>query len=138
MGALYLSEDVSPFSSPTDAVNALLGERHVPLAKQYGAAMHLGHMASYREALRYAFGRRVLDVGCGSGYGAFFLASYSANSVDAIDIHEGALDYARQVYAHPRLRFSRGSALNLPFPDESFDFVFSSQVIEHIMSGEGF
>ena len=138
MAVLHLSEDVSSFSSPTDDVNALLGERHVPLAKQYNAAMHLGHMAAYREALRYAFGRRVLDVGCGSGYGAFFLASYSANSVDAIDVHKGALDYAQHVYAHPRLRFSCGSALNLPFPDESFDFVFSSQVIEHIMSSEVF
>jgi len=128
----------SPFSLPSLSSMALDGERHIPLAKRYNAAMHLGHMASYREALRYAFGRRVLDVGCGTGYGSFFLASYSANWVEALDIHPGALEYARQVYQHPRLHFLEGDALELPFPDLSFDFVFSSQVIELVASSEKF
>lgn len=128
----------SPFSIPTNNSMALDGERHIPLVKRYNAAMHLGHMAAYREALRYAFGRRVLDVGCGTGYGSFFLASYSANWVEALDIHPGALEYARHVYQHPRLRFHEGDALELPFPDLSFDFVFSSQVIEHVTSSEKF
>jgi ubiquinone/menaquinone biosynthesis C-methylase UbiE len=131
-------EFTSPFVIPTLPVIALEGERHVPSVRRYNAAMHLGHMASYREALRYAFGRKVLDVGCGTGYGSFFLASYSANQVEAIDNFGPALDYARQVYAHPRLTFKEGDALELPYPDETFDFVFSSQVIEHVPSSERF
>lgn len=132
------SARLSPFSVPTPQALALEGERHVPSVRRYNAAMHLGHMAAYREALRYAYGRKVLDVGCGTGYGAFFLASYSVNQVEAIDNFVPALDYARQVYAHPRLNFKEGDALELPYPDESFDFVFSSQVIEHVPSSRRF
>ncbi len=117
---------------------ALEGERHVPLVRRYNAAMHLGHTAAYREALRYSFGRRILDVGCGTGYGSFFLAYYSANHVEAVDNFAPALEYARQVYLHPRLNFEEGDALALPYPDSSFDFVFSSQVIEHVPSSRQF
>lgn len=132
------TDNYGPFSIPSNDVIALEGERHVPLVPRYNAAMHLGHMAAYREALRYAFGRKVLDVGCGTGYGAFFLASYSVNQIEAIDNYVPALDYARTVYSHPRLIFREADALELPYPDESFDFVFSSQVIEHVASNKRF
>ena len=127
-----INGNLSPFANPPMDVIQLEGERHVPLVKRHNAAMHLGHMAAYREALRYAYGRRMLDVGCGSGYGAFFLACYSGNEVEALDAYQPALAYARHVYAHPHLHFQQADALALPYPDESFDFVFSSQVIEYI------
>jgi SAM-dependent methyltransferase len=94
-------------------------------------------MASYREALRYSFGRRVLDLGCGVGYGAFWLASYGARHVAAVDVSLVPLQFAGQVYAHPRIRHVQADALHLPFADEAFDFVFSSQVIEHVPSVTG-
>jgi SAM-dependent methyltransferase len=112
------------------------GERYLPLVARYDASMHLGHMASYREALRHSQGRRVLDLGCGTGYGAFFLTDLGARSVVGCDFSEEALDYARQVYAHPRLTYIRADAQRLPFADGAFDFVFSSQVIEHLTSPE--
>src|SRR5688572_22489319 len=91
------------------------GERYLPRAKPYVAAMHLGHMASYREALRYSFGRRVLDLGCGVGYGAFWLASYGARHVSAADLSFAAVQYARRIYPHARVRHLQADALNLPF-----------------------
>jgi ubiquinone/menaquinone biosynthesis C-methylase UbiE len=114
------------------------GERYLPDPRTYNAAMHLGHMASYREALRYSYGRRVLDIGCGVGYGAFWLASYGAQCVTAVDLGHVALQYAQHAYSHPRLRYIQADALHLPFADASFDFVFSSQVIEHVSSVEQF
>jgi len=68
----------------------------------------------------------------------FFPGKLLRNQVEAVDNFIPALDYARQVYAHPRLTFREGDALNLPYSDESFDFVFSSQVIQYIKSIEVF
>jgi hypothetical protein len=42
------------------------------------------------------------------------------------------------VYRHPRLAYARADGSRLPFARASFDFVFSSQVIEHVPSPEGF
>lgn len=114
------------------------GERYLPDPRTYNAAMHLGHTASYREALRYSYGRRVLDLGCGVGYGAFWLASYGARHVTAVDLGHVALRYAESAYPHPRLCYLQANALHLPFADASFDFIFSSQVIEHVSSAVQF
>lgn len=114
------------------------GERHLPLVRPYHAAMHLGHMAGYRVALQYSYGRRVLDMGCGLGYGTFFLARYGAKQIVGLDLSQEGLLYAGQVYHHPRLKYLTVNALQLPFKDASFDFIFSSQVIEHVPSAEMF
>ncbi|HQE91174.1 MAG TPA: class I SAM-dependent methyltransferase [Anaerolineae bacterium] len=114
------------------------GERYLPLVQFYNAAMHLGHMASYREALRYSYGRRVLDLGCGVGYGSFWLASYATRHIIAVDLSHAALQYAQHRYASSGLCYLQADALHLPFADASFDFVFSSQVIEHVASAEQF
>jgi ubiquinone/menaquinone biosynthesis C-methylase UbiE len=128
------------FASPGEWAHSISnsGERYLPLVRPYHAAMHLGHMAAYRAALRYSYGRRVLDVGCGLGYGAFFLAGYGAKQVVGLDLSHEGLIYASQVYHHPRLKYLTVNTLQLPFKDASFDFVFSSQVIEHVPSAETF
>ncbi|MGE5341385.1 MAG: class I SAM-dependent methyltransferase [Candidatus Omnitrophota bacterium] len=109
------------------------GERYVPLVDPYNAAMHLGHMASYKHALRCAYGKKILDLGCGVGYGSHFLASFGASEVVAADCDSLVVDYARRNYSHPNLRYVQMDC-NAPFPfdDQSFDLVFSSQAIEHI------
>ncbi len=130
---------LGPFGSEADIVNiAHGGERYVPQVDPYKAAMHLGHMASYKYALRYAYGREVLDLGCGVGYGAHYLASYGARRVVAADIDEMALDYAHAVYFHPCIDYQRCDAQRLPFADAAFEFVFSSQVIEHMPDTKAF
>lgn len=66
---------------------------------------------------------RVLDAGCGSS-----LIIQSLNNAVGMDISMGKLRFLRR-YGIPLLR---GSAFALPFKDNSFDCLISSQVIEHI------
>lgn len=125
---------LGPFDTETDVASVCNNdERYVPLVDPYNAPMHLGHMAAYKHALCYAYGRSVLDIGCGTGYGAHYLASFGAKEVAAVDTDLVALDYARKAYAHPHVQFQCSDGNYLPFADASFDFVFSSQVIEHIV-----
>jgi 2-polyprenyl-3-methyl-5-hydroxy-6-metoxy-1,4-benzoquinol methylase len=89
------------------------------------------HVKVYRFIQQWTVDNEVLDIGCGTGYGAAILAE-RAKQVYAIDYSRQALRYARKHYVRPNLSFSRMSAQQLDFPSASFDFVMSSEVFEHL------
>jgi 27-O-demethylrifamycin SV methyltransferase len=72
--------------------------------------------------------RRVLDVGCGLAGPATILAADYGAYVDAVNINEQQVAWARQFIEGNRLqdrvRVHVGNAMELPFPDETFDAVF--------------
>jgi len=72
------------------------------------------HVQRYRFASGFAEGRRVIDAGCGIGYGAFELLRSGAQSVDAIDYSEEALAEARRLYPDERISWMRGDLHDLP------------------------
>ena len=83
------------------------------------------HHAAYDLALRHGRGLRVLDLGCGSGYGSARLGEGGA-AVVAVD--RVAPDTAHRAAAHYVL-----ADLNaMPFCAGSFDLVVSFQVVEHL------
>src|ERR1700683_667796 len=55
------------------------------------------HMARYTFAARLARGKRVLDAGCGAGYGSADLAR-AAERVVGVDCAQGAIEFARADY----------------------------------------
>lgn len=75
-------------------------------------------------------GARILDVGCGVGQQALELYNRG------FDVH--GIDPAASMLslAHDKLtdRVSEGSILSLPFPDNSFDFVYSLEVFRYLDS----
>jgi MPBQ/MSBQ methyltransferase len=70
-------------------------------------------------------GRRVLDIGCGRGTGAYIMAyAFPHTQVTGIDLLPENLAVARTLYGNvPNLRYLAGDAMNLEFPDRSFDRV---------------
>ena len=75
---------------------------------------------SYRKLPRYAAlapllqGRRVLDLGCGDGLGAAFLASGRATDVLALDADAGVARAAHRSLGRPGLSFQHGAPTELP------------------------
>lgn len=74
-------------------------------------------------------GLRLLDAGCGEGYGADLCADFGA-AVAGVDYDESAIAHVARAY--PRVEAVRSNLAALPFPAASFDAVMSLQVIEHL------
>ena len=82
-------------------------------------------------------GKRVLDIGSGSGACAVLIAKeYGAAHVTGIDVEDPVCDAARrrveQAGAADTVTIEKVSPGPFPFPDESFDVVFSKDSIIHI------
>ncbi|SDZ93575.1 demethylmenaquinone methyltransferase / 2-methoxy-6-polyprenyl-1,4-benzoquinol methylase [Haloplanus vescus] len=74
---------------------------------------------------------RVLDVGCGTGFGTEGLLQYS-DDVHGLDQSIHQMEKAFEKFGKTdEVNFYRGDAERLPFADDSFDAVWSSGSIEY-------
>jgi len=96
---------------------------------------HTGGLPASRELLELAqirAGDRVLDIGAGLAGAARLLASARDCRVDCIEMSPdycaGAILLNRLTGLDDRIAVHQGSALDLPFPDDSFDAVWMQNV----------
>ena len=94
--------------------------------------LFLAHESIYRFAAGLASGARVLDAGCGTGYGSFLLAGSGAVSVVGLDRDAANLRYARRRFVAPNLEFRKGDLSDLRLPPASVDLVVASNSLEHL------
>jgi SAM-dependent methyltransferase len=95
------------------------------------------HLAAYQFLLPFVRGKRVLDLGCGEGYGTDVLAS-AAREAAGVDLAPEAIYHARRKYRRDNLRFLYMDIYDLKLEEGSFDVVVSLQVIEHLHQPDRF
>ena len=85
-------------------------------------------------------GMRLLDAGCGGGSITLGLADIVApGEVEGLDANGEQIQAATKLASDRGLqnaRFQQGSVYELPFPDSSFDAVFSNGLLEHLSEPE--
>lgn len=105
------------------------GERVIP--GQVDPDLWAEHVSRYAFAVRWASGARVLDLGCGAGYGTAELAG-RARSAIGIDLAPAAVSHSKSAYPLPNISFVPASVTAVPFRAGSFDLITAFEVIEHL------
>jgi len=95
------------------------------------------HISRYEFAARLTTNKVILDIACGSGYGASFLKKRGAKTVVGGDVHEDAIEYAKMRHEE-ELYFLRLDAMHLPFSKNTFDVIVSFETIEHLKDNRRF
>ncbi|GAB5045789.1 class I SAM-dependent methyltransferase [Thermodesulfovibrio sp. TK110] len=90
----------------------------------------------YHFARKFAKGKDVLEVACGSGIGLGYLQEV-ANSVTGGDIDEKNIEIARKYYKD-RIKVEIMDAHSLPFPENSFDLVLLYEAIYYLKEPQSF
>ncbi len=82
-------------------------------------------------------GGKILDIGCDGGTFTKKISEYTGSKdITGIDIYEASIKYASKKY--PDLKFMVADCVKLPFKNETFDLITSSDVIEHVQNIDKF
>jgi ubiquinone/menaquinone biosynthesis C-methylase UbiE len=78
-------------------------------------------------------GEKILDLGCGNGR---LYETLKEKKVDyiGVDFSEKLIEIAKRRF--PETKFQAADAINLPFPNNFFDKIYSTAVLHHIPSEE--
>ena len=105
------------------------GERHEAESKDWG---YYAHLSIYRFASQFCKNKDCLEIGCGTGYGSHYLADLEVKSYSAIDKDPLVVEDLNEKYRNINFKSVDLDLFPLPFDKRSFDFIFSSNVFEHI------
>lgn len=122
-------------SAGHEAWNDLMARRYDPDAFITRSGFLIRWVASLRlrrirETLDCGENSSLLDVGCGPGN---LIAGLSAGEIVGLDLSDTLLGQAREKLKNRRgMRLIKGDAEKLPFPDDRFDRIVCSEVLEHV------
>ncbi len=80
----------------------------------------------------YVKNKTILDAGCGSGYEDNVWADAGANQIDAYDISDKAIDFARKNYYSKNISFQKQDLNKAIFKKNYYDICISIEVLEHV------
>ena len=102
---------------------------------RYGGGLHTKHKhIGYHNFFikNINVGESVLDIGCGKGFVSYDIVTNVKNiKLFGIDRNKNNIEFAKKNFQHSNLHFEVGNALT-DLPDEEFDVVIISNVLEHI------
>lgn len=85
-------------------------------------------------AAQAAGAARVLELGCGLGDAAAYVATHSSAEVVAVDLSEPFLEEARARHVHPNLRFQQCDLFQEGWQRlGAFDLVFGNGILHHLV-----
>lgn len=88
------------------------------------------HKSRYEWAANYTQDKNILDIPCGTGYGARLLGGFCFYT--GIDIDSESILHAQSWYKSPSCSFQQGDMRQIPGGDNHYDLVVCFEGIEHI------
>ena len=134
-------KDSSEFQSFLDG-NQYTGKNIRRLEKVYGEKFvsHGGEetTSKFCSELGLQPGQKILDVGCGIGGSAFFMARHYGVDVFAIDLSQNMISIAKDYWNEQpsgiqhRVQFHIEDATKMDYPEDFYDIVYCQDTILHI------
>jgi 2-polyprenyl-3-methyl-5-hydroxy-6-metoxy-1,4-benzoquinol methylase len=99
-----------------------------------GGVLAAHHLHRYELAAGLCAGLRVLDLGCGVGYGSGLLDAAGAATVEGVDVDEQAIATARDAYGSDTVTFTAADAVDRlrALNPDAVDVIVSFETLEHL------
>ena len=86
-----------------------------------------------RKLSQLSVGLKVLEIGCGNGWGTKLIKKYfNPSEIQAIDLDPKMINIAKKRNSDSKIKFSVADATKLPFKENTFDAIFDFGIIHHI------